>query len=114
MKSKAKTVPEIEAEIMQRVIDDAIAAGYALTVHDGGGNTVTASRDREAVFKALRTTDEDFLKLSRDDQDFGWAMFVYGNDGWDVIADYTTNLDAIVKGAEAIADRLQSWADKAA
>lgn len=36
----------------------------------------------------------------------GWVRFVYGNDGWDVMNDYTTNLEDVLKEVNAYADSL--------
>ena len=33
---------------------------------------------------------------------------IYGNDGWDVVNDYTTNLEPLLAGATAEADRLEA------
>jgi len=38
----------------------------------------------------------------------GWVYFVYGNDGWDVVSDYTTNLEAVLKGSGELAERLEA------
>jgi hypothetical protein len=41
----------------------------------------------------------------KDDRDaHGWVRFVYGNDGWDVVSDYTTNLEPHMKNADKLAD----------
>jgi hypothetical protein len=39
----------------------------------------------------------------------GWVYCVFGNDGWDVISDYTTNLDdlGLMKEAEKISNDYQ-------
>jgi hypothetical protein len=36
----------------------------------------------------------------------GWVFFVYGNNGPDVINDYTTNLEPALVKTNALADRL--------
>jgi hypothetical protein len=35
---------------------------------------------------------------------FGWVKFIYGNTGPDVINDYTTNLEPLMKKPQALAD----------
>jgi len=35
------------------------------------------------------------------------VYFVLGNSGWDVISDYTTNLEALLAGANALAESLE-------
>lgn len=100
---------EIEARIMRRVIRDALAAGYSLGVHDGEETTISCSKDAKAIFAALRTTDDDhmlFYKYGKPGPvQVGFVRFVYGN-GPDVICDYTTNLEELLAGANALAERL--------
>lgn len=37
----------------------------------------------------------------------GWVRMIYGNDGWDVMADYTTNLEDVLTDANKLADKLE-------
>lgn len=66
------------------------------------------------------TTDEDYLFVydpKQPDEDdaedgradankIGWIWFIYGNDGHDVVSDYTTNLEKVLQGATALAEEL--------
>jgi hypothetical protein len=45
------------------------------------------------------------VKLRQDTKEFGWVRFIYGNGGWDVINDYTTNLEPWMTNVDAIADQ---------
>jgi hypothetical protein len=98
----------IEMRIASAIIDSALAQGYALGVFDGEEHTVTNSTDRGKIREALMTTDEDYLCIYREGKKIGSVYLVYGNDGWDVICDYTTALDdlGIMAEANALADRL--------
>jgi len=93
-------------------------AGFLLGVNDGEETTLWHSRDLEAVQKALFTTDEDWLlvyedryqdrlptvwdgsarepKQQGDKRGDYFVRFVYGNDGWDVISDYSVSLDPYI------------------
>lgn len=102
------TTATIEARILRRVIRDAIAAGYELSVYDGETLTVRNSTNARAVFAALRTTDMDWLQFRKGGEAFGSVLFVYGNDGWDVIADNNTRLEPVLAGATALAERLET------
>lgn len=106
---------EIEKRIAKRVITDALAAGYSLSVNDGEDTTLHSSRDMDAILAAMRSTDEDRLLFHIDHREhapaIGWVRFIYGNDGPDVINDYTTNLEAVLAGANALADRLDGQTD---
>lgn len=100
---------KVERAIVRRVIKDALSAGYLLTVNNGGeDNEIERSSDLEAVSKACQLADEDYLCLYRaSDFSSGWVRFVYGNGGFDVICDYTTNLESIVDGANQLASKLE-------
>ena len=107
---------EIEVAIVTKVVDDALKAGYILDVDDGGGGiALRRSRDRKAVLDALMNTDDDSLHLRRFNSDgaqveHGWVRFVYGNDGWDVISDYSLNIEDVLAGANKLAEELEGRA----
>jgi hypothetical protein len=93
---------EAERQIIVLLVEDCLAAGYALGVNDGEETTLEDSTDEEKIFAAMSTTDEDFLILNKRDEageilDKGWIRLVYGNDGY-VISNYTVNLEPIVDG----------------
>lgn len=97
---------ETERKIASQCINDLHNAGYALTVYDGEEETVQRSLDHNEVLGALMTTDEDYLFVHRPGElaHFGWVRFIYGNDGPDVINDYTTNLEDVLTKTMALAD----------
>lgn len=103
----------VECRIVRRTVRDLIAAGYQLAVNDGGDELACKRTGKsKALMAALINTDEDYLIVYRADASSktgwsrtGWVRFVYGNDGWDVICDYTTNLDPLLQG-------ICDWADK--
>lgn len=109
---------EVERRIVTQVVDDALAAGYRLTVSLERGfdwdTMLTGSRDRQKILEEAFAGDECHVfvhlpvgplrgrggKLDC----IGWVYFVYGNDGYDVISDYSTSLEALLKPANALAD----------
>lgn len=102
----------LEIAIARKTIDVLLAMGYKISVNDGEEVTVNRSRDRDKILAAMFTTDEDALLVhlsgdAKNDGPFGWVRFIYGNDGWDVINDYTTNLEQVLKPVNELADRLE-------
>lgn len=90
-----------EIRIVKRTVDALIKAGYWLNV-DNGGDTEELdepTQDREALHKVLGETDDERIMVYRavDGPLCAWVLLVYGNDGWDVISDYTTNIDPIIE-----------------
>jgi hypothetical protein len=98
----------IEKRVITEAIDQLLAAGFSLGVNDGEETTLKHSVNKKHVLRALFTTDEDYLLvyLSITGRQIGWVRLVYGNDGWDVINDYTTNLEPQLASAEALANRI--------
>lgn len=104
----------IEVRIVKQIVKDALAAGYALSVDDGGDEVaLSQSTSRKDALDALMNTDEDRLIVERFDRttgariESGWVRLVYGNDGWDVINDYTLNLEDVLAGANKLAESLE-------
>lgn len=102
----------IERRIARQAIEDLLAAGYQVAVFDGEEIALEASTDVQAIMAAMFGTEEDYLlAMSPDEggkmQRAGWVRFIYGNEGWDVIQDYTTNLETVLTATNAIADQLE-------
>jgi hypothetical protein len=98
---------EIERQIARKVIADALAAGYAIDVFDSEEYAIEKSTDPEAIIKAMFSTDDDRLYFHKDGKQAGWVLFIYGNSGWDVISDYTVNLEDLFKGASELSEQLE-------
>lgn len=105
----------IERKIMHRTAKDLIAAGYLVSVDDGEEITLHDSTDLDAILAACFTTDEDVLRVRKvaGEQFFGWVQFIYGNSGWDVICDHTTNLTDALEGVSAYAERFEDGLEAA-
>lgn len=92
-----KARARIEAQIARRVAESAIAKGYTVSVNDGEETTVSRSTDISVILDAMWTTDEDFLYINLPNgKRLGMVYFVYGNDGPDVIADYSMALENVL------------------
>jgi len=96
----------LERKIARVICADALKAGYALNLNNGGDTHELAepTTDLETVLAAMFQTDQEHVLVYRDGKQIGWVFFVYGNDGWDVVNDYTTNLEPIMGRANKIAD----------
>ena len=97
-----------EKKIVGRLITDILAAGYSVSIWNGGDDAeIISSSDTDRIFKALAASDQDEIVLYKNRRRAGWIRLIWGNDV-DVISDYTTNLEAIVAGANALANELDS------
>ena len=97
---------DIEMKIATQVVDDALAAGYVVSVQDGEEITVTRSSDRNEILGALRTTDVDRLYIHDGDKTY-WVLLIWGNDA-DVISDCAGPDEVIIP----LLERAQNIADQ--
>jgi hypothetical protein len=100
-------IPEgIERQICERLIDDALAASYTISVFEGEDRALEYSTDRAAILAAMASTSDDALTFGDiEGAKIGVVLLVYGN-GADVIADCSDcpAIDALLLGAEALAE----------
>lgn len=79
-----------EGKIARKLVSELLARGFTVSVNDGEEWTVNRSTDKAEIIGALFSTDEDVIRGFRPDgPTIGMAYLVYGNDGYDVINDYT-------------------------
>ena len=78
-----------EARIARKIVKDALANGWTISVNDGEEWTVKSSTDSRTILEALCTTGGDVLRL-RDaaGESVGSIWLVWGNDE-DLISDHT-------------------------
>ena len=80
-----------EARIARKIVKDALANGWTVSVNDGEEWTVKRSADSRAILAALCSTDSDILRLRDEAGDrVGDIMLIWGNDE-DLISDHSDN-----------------------
>ena len=106
MHSQVKSRIALEKEILSMIVADALAQGYKITIDNGGDEDSPFMADFETVMAETMHTDQEALHFY-DAQDVyrGSVILVYGNDGFDVIHDYSNNAETcrILTRAEAFA-----------
>lgn len=103
----------IEVRIAAAFIDAALWAGYKISVDNGGDEEGKQSSSKQVILEEMFQTDEDILFIYKPEagtkQSASWAKFIYGNDGWDVISDYTVDLEPLMQGeVERLQDEFSS------
>jgi pyruvate dehydrogenase complex dehydrogenase (E1) component len=101
---------KLELSIIRRIVKDALALGYTVSVCDGEEWTVKRSTKLGQIIAAVRTTDEDYLAFRTADGTYvGKVFLVYGNEPYEVINDYSANeaTEALLKGANALALKVE-------
>lgn len=101
----------VEQDIVTKLVDALLKAGYVLRVNDGEDSYPEATQDRATVLEQLGEVDDEHIEVgtpvtSGKPKRVGWIRLVYGNDGYDVISDYTTNLEEVLKPINDYADTL--------
>lgn len=102
----------VEAELVEKTVDALLAAGYLLrTDIQEDPRPATPTAERDAILREMMDVDDEFLGAYKtydknDARPDGWVRFVYGNDGYDVVSDYTTNLESVLAPVNAYADTL--------
>lgn len=98
----------VEHDIAELTLRWLMAAGYTVAVHNGEDeHGPFAHGDVASTLDVMFQTDEDRLIASKGGIAVGWVYFVYGNDGWDVINDYTTNLEDALTPVNAFCKELE-------
>lgn len=112
-----KARQRIEQTIALTAAQALLDAGYSLGVNDGEDITIHHSRNLDKIQAALFTTDDDYLYVyvkgtnPKDTRPDYWVRFVYGNDGWDVISDYTVHLESVI-GEGTVVGKLIDYAEE--
>ncbi len=91
-----ETIREIETEILRRTVEAllAIPGATGLNVDDGGDEfALEDCTDFDQIRDACFAVDECRVYASKGQRVSQWVFFVWGNEGWDAICDYTTNLE---------------------
>jgi len=113
---------EVERKIVGAFVDSALKAGHRLSVSLERGYDIEecllGSTDRAKIMEEAFAGDDCHIFVHASEGEIlienrinsiGWVYCVFGNDGWDVISDYTTNLDdlGLMKEAEKISNDYQ-------
>lgn len=97
---------KIEQDIVTRVVEALLSAGYLLQVSDGESHRPEQpTTDRAVILAELMDTDDEAL-IAVKPGIRRWVHFVYGNDGYDVVNDYTTSLESVMEPINKYADTL--------
>jgi len=114
-------LPKNEKAIINATLTGLLKAGYEIAVHGEDPNGCEPedldgprTRDRAKLGKAIGCCDETYLLAYKPEDDpgevapTGWVWFIHGNgnNGCDVLSDYTVNLEPCMKRAIELPDEL--------
>lgn len=95
----------VELQVVDAIIKAAVDAGYHLEVEGEEGEGVDTS-DASALKVLLFNLDDAIVLVfnGKGRKAFGWIRLVFGNDGWDLVSDYSVNLEEFLAPVQAVAD----------
>lgn len=102
---------DIEEKIVSKLVKVILKAGYVISVFDGEEVPVKRSGKYFEVMKGLFSVDEESIKIRNKAGEYvGFVYFVYGNDGYDVIADYSANevIEKLMVEVDAYISKLEA------
>jgi hypothetical protein len=101
----------MERAVIRRAVTDLIAAGFTVRVYYGEGDYgCERTNDVNTVMAAIGACDEEWLNVRREREgerpQVATIYLVYGNDGYDVMADYHLSIEEHLKGANELSDQI--------
>lgn len=101
----------MERAIIRALTSAMIKRGYDVTVDNGEDRPVKRSVKVTEVMREIAATDEEYLIFAKDGiARAERAYLVYGNDGYDVVCDYTCDgdLEEVMNEINKLGDRLEA------
>lgn len=110
---KARIV--VERAVVRHAANALLAAGYRLRLHDGEDWATAMTSHISDVMREIGACDEESLYVwhpstepGKEGRPAGRLFLVYGNDGWDVIADHSVALEEVLKSTSDYAETLSA------
>ena len=94
--AEAREVRRIDREIATKLVDGLLAGGYTITcdlLEDEP--EFERSTDREGILDYLWQVETAQLAVHKGKKR-GWLSLIFGENGWDLVADYSVDLERIV------------------
>lgn len=105
--AKVRQRGAVERAIVRRLVAELMTGGYYIKIQDPDEGTWLECRTLGDAMPNLQVADEErFNVYTQDGKCAGQMFLVFGNDGWDVICDYSTSLETSIAQTNAFADKL--------
>ena len=102
----------MEKRMASALVKAILRWGYSVTIDNGEAKEIVKSTSYREIMDVMCQTDEEHVVLYDEaGKRHGWFYLVYGNDGWDLVADYGVNdvTDAIWNQViSPLADKLEA------
>ena len=104
-------IESMERQIIKALVNEAFKRGFTKIIIDNGGDDderITCT-NLEEVMDSIRQTDEEHMFFVHpDNPKMSWVFLVYGNDGYDVIADHSSSLNEMINTIQPLIDTLEA------
>ena len=104
-------IESMERQIIKALVNEAFKRGFTKVIIDNGGDDderITCT-DIEEVMASIRQTDEEHMFFAHPDvAKMPCVFLVYGNDGYDVIADHSSSLNEMIDTIQPLIDTLEA------
>lgn len=115
----SKVIRELEERIVRKLVQDALSTGHRISVSSDGGydidDMLLGATQEDHIVNEVFASDACHVFFHQDGEPLltedgkvscnGWAYLVFGNEGWDVVNDYTTGIENLMAGAMEIANQ---------
>ena len=104
-------IESMERQIVKALVNEAFKRGFTKIIIDNGGDAgedITCTNTKEVMASIRQTDEEHMFFVHPDNPKMSWVFLVYGNDGYDVIADHSTSLDELVDTLNPLIIRLEA------
>ena len=104
-------IESMERQIVKALVNEAFKWGFTKIIIDNGGDAgedITCTNTKEVMASIRQTDEEHMFFVHPDNPKMSWVFLVYGNDGYDVIADHSTSLDELIETLDPLTIRLEA------
>ena len=106
-----------EQKVMKELIKRILAKGWVISVNDGEEWVVKKSVNKEEIFKAMASTDADYLKVRTGEAEgfttVGTIVLVYGNEPYELVNDWGwSDKQEPTFGFNAFMEDFSTWLEK--
>ncbi len=104
-------IESMERQIIKALVTEAFKRGFTKIIIDNGGDDeeqITCT-DTKEVMASIRQTDEEHMFFAHPDvAKMPCVFLVYGNDGYDVIADHSLSLNEMIETLDPLIHTLEA------
>jgi len=104
-------IESMERQIIKALVNEAFKRGFTKIIIDNGGDDeeqITCTDTKEVMASIRQTDEEHMFFVHPDNPKMSWVFLVYGNDGYDVIADHSLSLNEMIETLDPLIHTLEA------